>query len=259
LPPDAEHPFGYGRELYFWSFVVALLVLAMGAGVSFYEGVSHLLAPRAIEHPTTNYLVLGVSFVFEGISWCVALREFRAHKGRLGYFEAFRQSKDPSVFTVLLEDSAALLGILIALAGLMAAQLTNDPLYDGAASLGIGLVLAIFASLLARETKGLLIGEPAHPAVGKTIMSIAGEDPAIRQANGVVTVQMGPNRVVAALSAEFEDSLTTPDIEACIRRIEAKAKQTHPDITSLFVKPQTPETWQERREQIEGDGQSLSP
>jgi cation diffusion facilitator family transporter len=259
LPPDPEHPFGHGRELYFWSFIVALLVLAMGAGVSFYEGVSHLLAPEPIRHPAMNYVVLGVSFLFEGISWCVALREFRAHKGKLGYFEAFRQSKDPSVFTVLLEDSAALLGVLIALGGVVATQVFDDPRFDGAASIGIGLVLALFASLLARETKGLLIGEPAHPAVGRTIMSIAEHDPAIRHANGIMTVQMGPNRIVAALSAEFEDALTTPDIEACIRRIETKAKEAHPDITTLFVKPQTPEVWHQRREQIQVDGDALAP
>ncbi len=257
MPPDRTHPFGHGRELYFWSFIVALLVLAMGAGVSFYEGVMHIRNPEPITHPLINYVVVGVSLLFEGASWCVALREFRAQKGRLGYFQAFRQSKDPTTFTVLLEDSAALLGLLVALAGLTAAQLMNMPVLDGVASIGIACVLAVSALLLARETKGLLIGESAHPVVSETILAIAKADPGVRSANGVLTVQMGPNQVVAALSAEFEDALTTPQIEACINRIEAQAKAAHPEIVSLFVKPQTSETWAARRQLVEDDADAL--
>ena len=257
-PPDRSHPFGYGRELYFWSFIVALLVLAMGAGVSFYEGVLHIRQPEPVEHPLINYLVLAVSFVFEGTSWYVALREFRARKGHLGYFEAFRLSKDPSTFTVLLEDSAALLGLLVALAGLISAQLLAQPMLDGVASIGIAGVLAMSAMLLARETKGLLIGEPAHPAVSDAILAIAAGDAGVRCANGVLTVQMGPSQVVATLSAEFEDALTTPQIEACINRIEKQAKVTHPEIVSLFIKPQTAETWRVRRQAIEQDSNELT-
>ena len=257
-PPDRSHPFGYGRELYFWSFIVALLVLAAGAGVSFYEGVMHIREPEAIKRPWINYAVLGVSFLFEGTSWLVALREFRARKGKLGYFEAFRLSKDPSTFTVLLEDSAALLGLLIALAGVVGAQAFDEPVLDGVASLGIAGVLALFALLLARETKGLLIGEPAHPRVSGSILAIAAADPGVHAANGVLTVQMGPNQVVATLSAEFEDALTTPQIEACINRIEAQAKTIHPELLSLFIKPQTAETWRERRRYVEAAGDQLT-
>ena len=246
-PPDCTHPFGYGRELYFWSFIVALLVLALGAGVSFYEGVLHIRTPEPATHAFMNYLVLGISVLFEGTSWCLALREFRANKGGMGYFEAFRKSKDPSTFTVLLEDSAALLGLAVALIGLAAAQWFKLPALDGVASIGIALVLTVSASLLARETKGLLIGEPAHPAVSESILAIASGDNDVRCANGVMTVQMGPNQVVAALSAEFEDALTTPQIEACINRIEKQAKTAHPELTALFVKPQTAETWRARR------------
>lgn len=258
MPPDRTHPFGHGRELYFWSFIVALLVLAMGAGVSFYEGVMHIRQPEPIERPLINYLVLAVSFLFEGTSWYVALREFRARKGRLGYFEAFRLSKDPSTFTVLLEDSAALLGLLVALAGLVGAQLFDQPLLDGVASIGIAGVLAVSAMLLARETKGLLIGEIAHPAVSEAILAIAAADDGVRCANGVLTVQMGPNQVVAALSAEFEDALTTPQIEACINRIEKQAKVAHPEIISLFVKPQTAEVWRARRKLVETNAKELN-
>ena len=257
-PPDRSHPFGYGRELYFWSFIVALLVLAAGAGVSFYEGVMHIREPEAIKRPWINYAVLGVSFLFEGTSWLVALREFRARKGKLGYFEAFRLSKDPSTFTVLLEDSAALLGLLIALAGVVGAQAFDAPVLDGVASLGIAGVLASFALLLARETKGLLIGEPAHPRVSGSILAIAAADPGVHAANGVLTVQMGPNQVVATLSAEFEDALTTPQIEACINRIEAQAKTIHPELLSLFIKPQTAETWRERRRYVGAAGDQVT-
>lgn len=258
-PADRTHPFGYGRELYFWSFIVALLVLAMGAGVSFYEGVMHIRQPEPVARPLMNYLVLAVSFVFEGSSWWVALREFRARKGRLGYFEAFRLSKDPATFTVLLEDSAALLGLLVALAGLVSAQLLAQPVLDGVASIGIATVLSLSALLLARETKGLLIGEPAHPVVGEAILAIAAGDAGVRCANGVLTVQMGPSQVVATLSAEFEDALTTPQIEACINRIEKQAKQAHPEIVSLFIKPQTAETWRTRRHMIEAEGRHRAP
>lgn len=259
MPPDRTHPFGHGRELYFWSFIVALLVLAMGAGVSFYEGVMHIRHPEPIERPLINYLVVAVSLLFEGTSWFVALREFRARKGRLGYFEAFRLSKDPSTFTVLLEDSAALLGLLVALAGLIGAQLLEQPVLDGVASIGIAGVLAVSAMLLARETKGLLIGETAHPAVSEAILAIAAADDGVRCANGVLTVQMGPNQVVAALSAEFEDALNTTQIEACINRIEKQAKVAHPEIISLFVKPQTAEVWRARRKLVETSAKELNP
>jgi divalent metal cation (Fe/Co/Zn/Cd) transporter len=245
--PDAVHPFGYGRELYFWSFIVALLVFAAGAGVSAYEGVQHIRQPEPATHHVLSYSVLGISILFEGASWWVALREFRRTKGRLGYFEAFRRSKDPSTFTVLLEDSAALLGLGFALAGLVAAQLLDMPVLDGVASLCIAAVLALTAFLLARETKGLLVGEPAHPAVAERILAVAETDADLRRANGVTTMQMGPEQVVAMLSAEFEDDRHTPQIEACITRIENAVKREYPELVALFVKPQTPEVYAARR------------
>lgn len=245
--PDAAHPFGHGRELYFWSFIVALLVFAAGAGVSAYEGIQHIRHPEPATNHTVSYVVLGVSMVFEGASWWIALREFRATKGSMGYFEAFRRSKDPTTFTVLLEDSAALLGLFFAMAGLLAAQLLDMPVLDGVASLCIAGVLALTAFLLARETKGLLVGEPAHPHVAERIMAVANADPYLRHANGLSTMQMGPNQVVAMLSAEFEDDCTTPEIEACIARIETTVRSEYPELTALFIKPQTPETYRARR------------
>ncbi|MCU1176219.1 cation diffusion facilitator family transporter [Stenotrophomonas maltophilia] len=245
--PDSLHPFGYGRELYFWSFIVALLVFAAGAGVSAYEGIQHIRRPEPATNHALSYSVLGISILFEGASWWVALREFRRTKGKLGYFEAFRRSKDPSTFTVLLEDSAALLGLGFALIGLVAAQALDMPVLDGMASLCIAGVLAATAFLLARETKGLLVGEPAHPAVAQRIMAVAETDPDLRRANGVTTMQMGPEQVVAMLSAEFEDDRKTPQIEACITRIETAVKREYPELVALFIKPQTPEVYAARR------------
>ncbi|WP_314101636.1 cation diffusion facilitator family transporter [uncultured Stenotrophomonas sp.] len=245
--PDTVHPFGYGRELYFWSFIVALLVFAAGAGVSAYEGILHIRNPEPATNHTVSYVVLGISFLFEGGSWWVALREFRATKGSMGYFEAFRRSKDPSTFTVLLEDSAALLGLAFAAIGLAAAQWLDMPELDGVASLCIAGVLALTAFLLARETKGLLVGEPAHPSVARRIMAVADTDADLRKANGVTTMQMGPDQVVAMLSAEFEDDRNTPQIEACITRIEQAVKAEYPELVALFVKPQTPEVFRARR------------
>ncbi|HEY9009952.1 MAG TPA: cation diffusion facilitator family transporter [Devosia sp.] len=245
-PPDTGHPFGHGRELYFWSFVVALLIFALGAGVSLYEGVIHILDPEPIENPTVNYIVLGLSVVFEGVSWWVAFKEFGKEKGRLGYVAAIKRSKDPTTFTVLVEDSVALLGLLIAFVSIFAAQITGIHELDGVGSIGIGLLLAGTAIFLARESKNLLIGEPALPELQRAIVAIAAADPAIRKVNGVVTSQLGPDQVVAALSADFRDELRTPEIEACIERLEAHLHTNHPEVTAIFVKPQKHETWEER-------------
>jgi len=239
-PADRSHPLGHGRELYFWSFVVALLVFALGAGVSFYEGVIHILDPEPSTNPMVNYVVLGLSIVFEGSSWFVALKEFRASKGELGYFEAVRRSKDPSVFTVLFEDTAALIGLLIALVGIFCAELFDMPELDGVASIGISLVLATTAILLARETKGLLMGEPASPAIQKAVLEVVEADPSVQKANGVLTVHLGPRQIVVGLSIEFVDDQDVPAIEACVERIEARLKERVPEIVAVFVKPQGP-------------------
>jgi cation diffusion facilitator family transporter len=249
-PADDTHPLGHGRELYFWSFIVALLVFALGAGVSFYEGVIHILAPEPVESPYVNYIVLGLSFLFEGASWRVALREFRQTKGRLGWFEAVKLSKDPSVFTILFEDSAALLGLIVAFAGILGAQLLDMPELDGFASIGIAAILGATAIFLARESKGLLLGEPAAPEVQRRVLDIAQQDPAVQRANGIVSVHIGPEEIVAGLSIEFEDHLTAPEIEACVERLEKRLKADIPAISSLFVKPQTAGTWRHRQRRI---------
>jgi len=245
-PANYRHPFGYGRELYFWAFIVALMVFALGAVVSVYQGIQHVLHPEEMLNPTINYIVLIIAILCEGTSWLVALKAFRKVKGKQGYFEAFRHSKDPTTFTVLFEDTAALCGLLIALIGIYLAHALNIPELDGVASILIGIVLAISAILLARETKGLLMGETADPKLRNDILLIAQGDEAVQSANGVLTEQMGAHQVLASLSLEFEDNLSSDDIEACVNRIEAKIKQIHPEIVALFIKPQTKQVWLER-------------
>ena len=245
--PDETHPMGYGRELYFWSFIVALLIFALGAGGSIIQGIDHILHPEPITDPIVNYIVLGCAFVFEGSSWWIAREEFARSKGRLSYYEAVRRSKDPPAFLVLFEDSAALVGLAIALIGTALAQVLHNPLYDGLASIGIGVLLGAAGFILARETKDLLIGESASPAVEQSILAIAEACPEVDGANGLITFQFGPRQVVVTLSIEFADELTTERIEAKVARLESLIRETHPEVIAVFVKPQTPATFRKAR------------
>jgi cation diffusion facilitator family transporter len=250
-PADRLHPLGYARELYFWSFVVALLIFALGAGVSAYQGIHRLLQPQPIDRPLIVFVVLGGSMLFEGASWVVGARAFRAHKGDLGWWQAFRQSKDPPAFIVVFEDSAAVLGILVAAAGTAAAILTGDSRWDGIASLLIAAILAGVAALLARESKGLLIGERADPALSDAIIHIAAGLPGVCNANGIVTVQLGPRNVIATLSLDFFDYMRAPDIERAVVELENRIRSSHPEVSALFVKPQSVQVAAERRAQGE--------
>ncbi len=238
-PPDELHPLGHGRELYFWSFVVATVMFTMGAGVACYEGVLHMLNAEPMRDPLINYAVYGAAAIFEGGSWLVALREFRKAKGNLGYYEAVRRSKDPPTFIVLFEDSAALIGLGIAAAGTFAAERLAMPEIDGAASVGIALVLGLTALALARESKGLLIGEPASRDLRRAILAIAANMAGIERAQIVFTVHLSPDQVVVALNLEFKDELTTPDIERITRDLERAVHAAHPQVIAIFVKPQT--------------------
>lgn len=251
--PDRQHPLGFGRELYFWSFIVALLVLALGAGFSLYEGVNHILSPEPLRDPTLNYIVLAVGVIFEGASWWLSLKSVQRKKGKLGYFEAFRSTKDPTTFSVLFEDSAALVGLAIAAVGVYLSHALNDPRLDGWASIGIAVVLALASAMLARESKALLIGEPAQPHLLADVCGIAGKVEGVEAVNGVLTVQVGPDHVLVALSAAFDDRLTTVEIEQCVRTIEARTKEAKLPIVALFIKPQTPESWRERLRELDGE------
>ena len=192
--PDAQHPFGYGRELYFWSFVVAVLVFALGAGVSVYEGVIHILHPEEAVSPIIAYVVLLVAFLLEGGSTFAAFREFRLAKGSLGWFEAVRRSKDPPAFIVLLENGAAMAGILVAAAGVALSQWTGNPLFDGAASIVIGIILGLTALLLAVKSKALLIGESADPELIRSIRASAAAKAGVVGVGHVLTVHSAPDR-----------------------------------------------------------------
>jgi len=245
LQADPEHPIGYGRELYFWSFIVALLVFALGAVVSIYHGVLHLRHPEPIQDAFVNYTVLGLAFVFEGTSWWIALKHFRDIKGSLGYYQAFRVSKDPPSFVGLFEDSAALIGIVLAMFGTFAATSLDMPVLDGVASILIGLVLAGTAALLARESKSLLIGERASRRLSDSLLTIAETACSQCKANGVLTVQLAPDQIMAALSVEFTDTLTVPEVEAAVVEIERKIQSKHPEVVTLFIKPQTSAVFKE--------------
>ncbi|MGY4480066.1 cation diffusion facilitator family transporter [Bradyrhizobium sp. USDA 3364] len=238
-PPDESHPLGYGRELYFWSFIVALLIFALGAGVSLYQGVFHVTAPEPIEDPIVSFVVLGLSFLFEAASWLLALRRFRSEHAQFGWYEAFVRSKDPPAFMVLLEDSAALIGIVIAAATTAAAVLLAQPVWDGVGSILIGILLGIASIGLARESKSLLIGEPAHSELSRSILDIARQSPGVLRANGLLTMQLSPAEVVAALSVEFADDKRANDIEHCVVSIENEIRRQHPSVAALFIKPQT--------------------
>ena len=236
-PADEDHPLGHGRELYFWSFIVALLIFSLGAGVSFYEGISHVLKPTPIENPHVNYIVLGLSALFEGASWFIAFRAFEPMRGSASHLEAVARSKDPTSFIVLFEDSAALAGIAIALLGTFGAAHFDAPVLDGVASIGIGCILAVTAIFLARESKSLLIGEPARRRVRDQLLAIAQAEPGILGASNLITVHLAPDQIVAALDLDFDDSLTSADVERTTANLEKKIREAQPDVIALFMKP----------------------
>ena len=240
---DRDHPAGYGRELYFWSFIVALLVFALGAGVSIFQGIARIRHPQAIESPIVSELVLAASFLFEGYSWVVSVRQFCKVKGDLGWWQAFVRSKDPPLFMVVFEDSAALAGIVIAAVGTVLAAHFDMPMADAISSILIGLVLACTSTLLARESKSLLIGEKADSRLIKSILDIANGACGSSHANGVLTIQLAPNQIMAAMSFEFDDALTAPQIEEMVVDIERRIHEAHPEVTSLFIKPQNPQQY----------------
>jgi cation diffusion facilitator family transporter len=249
-PRDEDHPLGYGRELYFWSFIVALLIFSLGAGVSIYQGIMHVRMPAHITDPIVNYIVLGISFIFEGATFLIALKAFNKTRGTLGYIEAVHVSKDPPSFLVLFEDSAALIGIVIAFLGTFAAVQLEMPALDGFASIGIGIVLAGTATFLARESKALLIGEGARGRTMRSIRQIAAEQPGVERVNDLVTIHLSPDQVVAALSLEFKDELNTPQIEQAVAAIERRICKQHPEVSTIFVKPQSSSTRDQRAQSV---------
>ena len=238
-PPDAQHPFGYGRELYFWSFVVAVMVFALGAGVSVYEGIVHITNPEPAVSPIVAYIVLLIAFLLEGGSTWTAFVEFKEAKGKLGWVEAVKLSKDPPGFIVLLENGAAMAGIVVAAVGLGLSQLTGDPRYDGAASILIGAILGLTAWVLAVESKQLLIGESADPQIVEDLRAMVMAQGGVTAVGEVLTVHSSPDQITAMLSVDFDDHITAGDVELIVRRIEEEANARYPVVQRLFIRPQS--------------------
>mgnify|MGYP001170291791 CR=1 FL=1 len=239
-PADARFPFGHGKEIYFWSFVVAILIFAVGAGISMYEGIQHIThPPEHLHDPMINYIVLGLAIIFEGGALYFAVVEFNKARGNMGYFEAVKKGKDPTLFVVLFEDSAAMLGLLVALFGVAMAQITQNPFWDGLASVGIGFILAFTALWLAFETKSLLIGEGADPSIVRDIKSLAEKYGGIENINEVLTLHMGPDFLLVTISADFEDKLEAGKMEKVISCITRDIKATHPFVKKVYIEAES--------------------
>ena len=241
LAPDLDHPFGYGRELYFWAFVVAIMIFAVGSGISIYEGWAHILRPEPLGNVLINYIVLAVAALLEFGSWLIAVKEFNRKRQGIGWWVAVRRSKDPAGFIVLFEDSVALLGLAIAALGVWASQVLNDSRVDGLASIAIGLVLGVVAILLAREAKGLLIGEGADPSLVSAIRDTVAQARGIVAVNHVRTVHTAPDSVFVAISADFNDGILMGEAEVIIDRLERELQETYPQLTSIYIRPEKSE------------------
>lgn len=234
-PADKDFPFGHGKEIYFWSFVVAISIFAVGAGVSIYEGVHHLRDPRPMTSVSMNYIVLGLAFVFESGVWFFAVKEFRRVKGKHGFFDAVKYSKDPSLFVVLFEDTAALLGLAVALVGIYLGDVHQIWWADGAASIVIGIILAGTAAWLAYETKSLLIGEAASAEEVQGIRDLADLVDGVEHVNEVLTMHMGPDFVLANISVDFADDILAGDVEEALAKLDSAIKQRYPVVKRVFV------------------------
>ena len=240
-PADKNFPFGHGKEIYFWSFVVAILIFAVGSGISIYEGILHVVYPVPVERPIINYIVLGLAMIFEGWAWWMALKEFRRLKGNTGYFKAVKEGKDPTVFVVLFEDSAALLGLAVAALGLALGQITGLAVFDGIASILIGCILGGTAVWLAYETKGLLIGEAASPEVVDAIGEMAGRLVTVETVNEVLTLHMGPDYVLVNVSLDFVDEASAADIEHAVECLDRGIRSRFPLVRRIFIEAESPE------------------
>ena len=234
-PADERYPFGHGKEVYFWAFIVAMLIFAVGAAVSIYKGVHHVLHPEPIDNAMVNYIVLALAMLFEGAAWLMALKAFRKAKGKWGYLEAVHRGKDPSIFVVLFEDSAAMIGLLVAFLGVLLSKLTGIYEFDGIASILIGLVLAGTAAWLAFETHSLLIGESANKHVVAGIRQIVAAQPDVVRVNEVLTMHMGPQFILLNLSVDFNDTATTDKLETRIALIDKQIKEAYPFVKRIFI------------------------
>lgn len=239
--PDESHPYGYGKEVYFYTLMVAVLVFALGGGVSIYEGVHHMIESLDPEHhielgdPTLSYIVLVLAIVFESVVWWIAWKEFKLAKGDKTSWAYIRGSKDPTLFAVLFEDSAALAGLVVALIGVWLSQTLEMPVIDGAASVLIGVILCVVATMLLRESKGLLVGEAADPTVVDAIRTMARDSDAINEVIRALTLHMGPESVLLTIEADFKDGLRAEEVEFAIDKLEQRIREEHPEVKYIFI------------------------
>jgi len=235
--PDEQFPLGRSQELYFWSLMVAVLIFALGGGVSVLQGISSLKAGEVSSDPVVSYCVLVAAAVFEGAALTVSIREFKKRQDEpgLGLWKSIGRSKDPSAFIVIVEDSAALVGLAIAFTGVWLSETTGNPVYDGVASICIGGVLTVTAIALVAKTKGLLIGESASPETRASIKAIVKADEAVSSSEAPITLHLGPRDVLLALNIEFKDSLSADEIEAAVRRIEKNIRDSHEEVKRIFI------------------------
>jgi cation diffusion facilitator family transporter len=234
-PATPEHPFGHGKELYFWSLIVAVLIFGVGGGLSFYEGVQQVRHPQPMQASMWNYVVLGVAAVFEGSSFVIALRQFLKQAGNTPFWEALHRSKDPTTYTVLAEDSAALIGLVVAAVGIALSQRLDKPVLDGAASLIIGLLLAGVAVALIWESRSLLIGEGIRPETARAIRSIALAQPKVRDVGRVLSMYVGPDDVLVTMDLDFDDGTAAADAGTAIAAVERQVRERYPMIKRLFI------------------------
>ena len=234
-PPTRQHPFGYGKEVYFYTLVVAILIFGIGGGISIYEGILHVQHPSEMGDPTLSYIVLGLAILFEGFVWIVAFKEFQKVKTKDTIWKEIRSSKDPITFTVLFEDTAALLGLSVALLGLYFSRALNMPVLDGSASIVIGVILCGVASLLIIESKGLLLGESVDPAVRESVHEITARDPDVLGVARMMSMHLGPHDVLVNLEIRFRPGLILSELETSARRIEQAVREQHPDIKHVSI------------------------
>ncbi len=235
-PPSAVHPFGYGKELYFWSLVVAMLLFGIGGGLSLLEGYRHVMTPETLTDPSWNYAVLGIALGAESTSLTIALRQLMKKRDRdQGLYRTFRASKDPSVFVVVAEDTAAVAGIFAAFAGVYLSQRLDAPWIDGAASLAIGAILIGVATILVIETRALLMGERADTALVHAACRIARMDAAVASARTPLTMQLGPDQVLLNMELRFRPGLTGEAVVAAVARIEKRIRTSHPSVRHIFI------------------------
>lgn len=234
--PSAMHPFGYGKEIYFWTLVVAISLFGIGGGMSIFEGISHINHPEPLTDPTWNYVVLGFAFLFTSASWIIAFKEFskNTHK-KATLWNAVRNSKDPATFAILFEDTADILGLIVAFLGVYLGHKYQNPMIDGAASIIIGLILTSISLMLAYESKGLLLGESADKFLLESITQITEADPSVTKTKMPLTMHMGPSDILLALMINFDKTLNSADVATAIDRIEKSIRDKHPEVKRIFV------------------------